>query len=148
MALRSQGAISGLEFLDGIMSWVLRIALAAVILTTGYYFYASWYQSEQLFRGMADGGKYVSPEEFQRYVNNMQLLMKVLQLSVVAIIISGLFRYYSNPEFGGVAVVVGLLLAGGMALVIDNRIFKCTCNISTSLIIIGIFTDRIRSKGF
>jgi hypothetical protein len=145
VAPRSQGAISGLEFLDGILAWLLRVAAAAIILITGYYVYATWFQSDQLFRGMATTGGQIAPAEFQRFVANMQLLMKLLTLAAVVVIVAGLIRFYDAAEFGGVLVVVGLLLAAGMPLLIDGLGGE-TKGLSRRLAALGNPREYLRSQ--
>ena len=120
MPPKSQGAVTGLELLEGVMDWALRIAAAAVVLITGYYIYATVAQSDQLFRGLAAPGQQMSAEEFQRHIGNMQLLTKLLLLACAVLVVTGLGRSYMMPETGVVMLLIGAALFFGMPLLIDN----------------------------
>lgn len=120
MSSRHHGAVSGLEFLDGVMLWALRLAAAAIVLITGYYLYATAFESQQLFHGLIEFGRQMSPQDFQRHVANLQLLMRILLLASVVVIVAGLFRYYHMAELGVVFLLVGGILAVGMPLFVDN----------------------------
>ncbi len=120
MSPKSQGAVTALDLLDGIMTWGMYLAAAAVVLISGYYIYGTVAASDQLFRGLAGPAQQMSPQEFQRHVANLQLLTKLLVLAAVILSVCALGRYYPMPETGAVLALVGAALFFGMPLLIDN----------------------------
>lgn len=111
---------SGLGLLEDVFNWGLRLGALAIILVTGYYIYGIVAANDQIFRALAQPGKYMSQQEFLRNANNMELLTKVLFIASVVMIVSMLGRFLPYAEAGAVLAVVGVVLFFGVPLMIDN----------------------------
>jgi hypothetical protein len=120
MRRQSSGALSALEFLQGVMDWGLRLAGLVLIVVTGYYIYATVAHGAQLFQGMGANNQPMSPQDFQRHIANLEFLTKILLLASVVTVICAIGRYYPYPETGLALLFVGLLLFFAMPFLIDN----------------------------
>lgn len=120
MPRQTSGAITGLEMLEGVFDWVLRIAAVALIGVTGYYLYGALAASGTLFRGVGPTGQAMSAADFLRHLSNMQLLTKILIIAAVLVAASAIGRYYGFPETGAALLVVGAILFFGVPYLIQQ----------------------------
>lgn len=114
------GPATSLGIFEEIFNWGLKLGALAILVVTGYYVYGIVAASDQLFRGVAQPGQYMTIPEFQKNVQNMQLLMNVLFIASLVVIVSALGRYLPYAETGAVLLIVGVALFFGMPLLIEN----------------------------
>ena len=118
---RETGApLTGLEMLEDVFGWVLRIGAAGLILITGYYIYGTLVAGNELFRGMSASGSPMSAADFQRHLQNMEFLTKILLLCAALLAIGAIGRYYGYPETGVVLLLVGAAFFFGIQFIIDS----------------------------
>jgi hypothetical protein len=118
--VRRESSGPGLNVLEPIFDWGLRLAGLLLLLVTGYYIYAIAAHGGQLFGGMASPTQRMSPQEFQRHIGNLELLTKLLTYASVVGIICALGRYYSYAETGFGLAVLGAALMFGMPFLVDH----------------------------
>lgn len=111
---------SGFETVQSIAELICKIAGIVLVCITGYYIYAVMSAGDQLFRGMVSYNQPMSLGDFQRHVTNMRNLMLALQIAALVGLVAGMIRFYDYPEGGAVMLLLGLGLAFGMPLFIDN----------------------------
>jgi hypothetical protein len=111
---------SGFETVQSIAELICKIAGIVLICITGYYIYGVMMASDQLFRGMVSYNQPMSLADFQRHVTNLRNLMLVLQITALIGMVATLIRFYDYAEGGAVILLLGLGLAIGMPIFIDN----------------------------
>ncbi len=111
---------SAFETVQSIAELIVKIAAIVLVCITGYYIYATMMAGDQLFRGMASYNQPMSLADFQRHVTNLRNLMLVLQLTAIIATVAALIRFYDYPEGGAVILLLGLGMAIGMPIFIDN----------------------------
>ena len=104
---------------DNIM-WVLRVAAIGFALATIYFIYGIVAHPGELFHGVAATGQALSPADFQRQLNNLDMGTKLMMTCAIVGILCVIARYYAAPETGVALIVLGLLLFFGMPYLMDT----------------------------
>jgi hypothetical protein len=118
MSRGSSGLLANLEPLYTVLDWGLRLAALVIILVTGYYIYGAVAHSSELFRGTTGSGV-MNATDFQRHLNNMELLTKGLIFGSLLVLLCVLLRYPEYPEAGAALLVTGIVLFVGIPFLLD-----------------------------
>lgn len=114
----SKAAIAVQETLSTLLTWGTTLSLVGLVMVVGYWIVTAGFNAPLVFTGREDG-VIVTPEQFQRIIDNAVTQAKVLGLCGVLFVLCSMSRWWAYQELGLALVVGGAAIAFGTPFAMD-----------------------------